>query len=214
MDTQKLNDINNTAYQGIAEVFNDMTTRPKEVLDRLDLLVDGLSKDDLVLDLGSGPGWYTDYLSRRVHAVGIDVSPDFIRVAKKVYPDCDFRLGDLRKLDFPDGSVSGLAVIASLLHIPKVEAPVVLGEFRRVLKPQSKAVFLMKLPDDNYSGDGFETRIRAGKELTRFFSRYSEDKFLELLTANQFKTLEHEIFHFTPEDPEPWLISLAEVQNG
>ncbi|MDO8429616.1 MAG: class I SAM-dependent methyltransferase [Candidatus Daviesbacteria bacterium] len=214
MQTEQLNEINNLAYQQIAVDFNRTTIRSPLVEDYLKQMVEGLSKEDLVLDIGCGPGYYVNFLDQFVHAVGIDVSPDFIDVAKKEYPGKEFELGDMRHLKFANNFISGISAIASLLHIPKAEAPAVLIEFKRVLKSGSKVVFLMKIPDVNYSGDGFEIRVRSGKEVKRYFARYSQEEFDQLLSENSFAAIRSEVIHLIPEDPEPWLLYLTEVKNG
>lgn len=54
---------------------------------------------DRVLDAGCGYGRWANRFS---NYVGIDFSPDFIAKAKNNFPDKDFRVMDMKKLDFKD----------------------------------------------------------------------------------------------------------------
>lgn len=209
---EELNRLHQRAYRDIAVPFAQTATVDPIVASYLDQMVQDMDLKDIVLDIGCGGGQYTNYLADRVQTIGIDLSPEFLKVAKANYPTRFFRSGDMRHLDFPDRSVSGSAAIASLLHIPKAEAPLVLTEFRRVLKDHGRLVLLMKLPDPNYSGDGLETRVRSGEVVTRYFARYSEDELMAMVESSGYRKAKLEVMHF--EDSEPWTISRWEVNNG
>lgn len=55
---------------------------------------------DTVLDAGCGYGRMSEYFQRYT---GIDFSPDFIKKAKKKYPNKNFMVGNLKELPFEDG---------------------------------------------------------------------------------------------------------------
>lgn len=59
-----------------------------------------------VLDAGCGLGELLDILPTNAQYTGIDLTPDFIRYAKRRYLNrrASFSVGDFRKLDFPDRS--------------------------------------------------------------------------------------------------------------
>ncbi|MET3423780.1 SAM-dependent methyltransferase [Actinoplanes tereljensis] len=89
-----------------------------------------------VLDVGCGPGHYTDYLrSLGADASGLDMVPKFIAHAQANHPDLSFRLGSMDDLGVPDHSVTGILAWYSLIHRPPAELPGVLAEFRRALTP-------------------------------------------------------------------------------
>src|SRR5438309_1577834 len=73
----------------------------------------------VVGDVGCGPGHVTAYLSGLgLRPVGVDLSPEMIRVARERYPSIEFSVGA-----FPDGSASGQPVWAgavaaySVIHL-------------------------------------------------------------------------------------------------
>lgn len=62
-----------------------------------------------ILDIGTGPGFFTINFARLGYDVhGIDISPEMVNVAKRNAADagvqCDFRVMNANTLDFPDGS--------------------------------------------------------------------------------------------------------------
>ncbi|MGC7098486.1 class I SAM-dependent methyltransferase [Amycolatopsis lurida] len=89
-----------------------------------------------VADIGCGPGHVTAHLAGLgVDAFGIDLSPAMIEVARRDHPGLRFEVGSMTELDLAPGSVGGVLAWWSLIHIPDDEIPLVLGHFRRVLRP-------------------------------------------------------------------------------
>jgi len=92
-------------------------------------------KTGKILDIGCGPGRDVKYfMEHGFVVVGVDYSDGMIREAKRRVPKGVFKKIDMRKLNFPDNSFSGVWSCSSILHIPKSEAVKVIQEFRRVLK--------------------------------------------------------------------------------
>jgi SAM-dependent methyltransferase len=89
-----------------------------------------------VADVGCGPGHVTAHLHQLgVDALGIDLSPGMIDVARRAHPDLRFEVGSMTDLDLADESVAGLLAFWSLIHIPDDAVPTVFGHFRRALRP-------------------------------------------------------------------------------
>ncbi|GAA1722765.1 class I SAM-dependent methyltransferase [Microbacterium paludicola] len=89
-----------------------------------------------ILDLGCGPGQWTGFL----HGIGADVSgidltPEFVELARSRHPELEFEVGDARRLHHPDGSAAGVLAWYSLIHLAPDELPQALAEIHRVLRP-------------------------------------------------------------------------------
>ncbi|GEL98258.1 class I SAM-dependent DNA methyltransferase [Cellulomonas terrae] len=92
--------------------------------------------DGPVADVGCGTGRLTAYLSDHgIDAVGIDLSPGMIAVARHTYPTLRFEVGSMAALDLPDGAVAGVLAWYSIIHTPPEGLPAVVTELRRVLAP-------------------------------------------------------------------------------
>jgi SAM-dependent methyltransferase len=90
----------------------------------------------LVADIGCGPGRITAYLdSLGVGALGLDLSPAMVAVARERYPHLPFDEGSFPSLDLADRCLGGALAWYSIIHTPTDELPAVLTELHRVLAP-------------------------------------------------------------------------------
>jgi SAM-dependent methyltransferase len=116
-------------------IFSELAGKP---LDRhlLNRFAEDVRGHGLVADLGCGPGHAARYLhDQGVRMLGIDLSPRMIDLARQRSPDIEFRVGDMRTLDLPDGALAGIVAFYSLIHIGEPEMGATLRELRRVLAP-------------------------------------------------------------------------------
>jgi len=134
-----------------------------------------------VLDAGCGAGRDTQYLREEGFTVmGIDASEGMIKEAKDRVGD-DFKVMDIRKLEFKDQEFDGIWCCATLHHIPKKELPVVLKEFSRVLKTNGVLYVAVK------EGEG-EKIVQSPKVQNepRFYAFYKQIEFESELKQNGF----------------------------
>jgi ubiquinone/menaquinone biosynthesis C-methylase UbiE len=109
-----------------------------EYLDAMDV-----DSANTVLDMGCGTGMVARTIARRAHfsgrVTGIDLSPYLVEAAKRLADEeglgtrVEFRSGDTRDLDIPDGRFD--AVVAHTLVSHVQEPLTVLKELGRVVKP-------------------------------------------------------------------------------
>ncbi len=88
----------------------------------------GFSKKDRVLDVGCGCGGLTMHIP---NAVGLDLSPELIRVARK-RSRRKFVVGNLEKLPFADNSFDYVVCFGVLHHFPSIDK--VAREMKRVAR--------------------------------------------------------------------------------
>lgn len=136
-----LNDVRNS-YDAIAASYAEET---RDLLDRLLYVRAGVVLfaelvraigGGPVADIGCGPG-HTTALLRELgaDAVGIDLSPVMIEIARREHPGARFEVASMTNLDLADGSLTGVLAWWSLIHIADEAVPGVLGQFHRVLRP-------------------------------------------------------------------------------
>lgn len=92
---------------------------------------------------------------------------------------------DMRHLTFPDGTFQGVWCLASLLHLPKAEAPIALREMWRVLA--RGGALLLSVQEGE--GEGWEDNRYFGN-VHRFFARYSQGELERMLSEVGFAVLD------------------------
>ena len=100
------------------------------------------SPDDLILDLGAGACWCSDWLQRlNLQTVAVDISVDMLRLgrARLTGPRPWVVAGDLERLPFAAGTFDKAYCLSAIHHIPDI--PSALGELNRVLTPAGAVLF-------------------------------------------------------------------------
>lgn len=117
--------------------------------ERLCDFADRLRGAGTVADLGCGPGHVAAFLADRgLDVVGIDLSPGMIAQARALHPALRFRVGDLTRLDLPDGALAGAVAFYSLIHVPRSELAAALREVRRALTPGGLLLAAVHIGDE------------------------------------------------------------------
>ncbi|MFJ7070512.1 class I SAM-dependent methyltransferase [Streptomyces sp. NPDC101115] len=106
-------------------------------------------------------------------ALGVDLSPAMIEVARRDHPGLEFRVGSVTDLDLGEGSLGGLVAWYSLIHVPEHELGRVLAGFRRALRPDGPLLLAFHVGDgsrlktEGYGGHPMRVRahLRRPEEL-------------------------------------------------
>jgi cyclopropane fatty-acyl-phospholipid synthase-like methyltransferase len=119
-----------TGYNRIAERY--LATKDREDPATLAILED-LARDlppgSPVLDLGCGAGVpVTRWLARRFAVTGVDVSARQPELASRHIPAANFVKVDMTDLDFAPESFDAVVAFHSIIHVPRVEHPALLGK--------------------------------------------------------------------------------------
>jgi len=142
----KVNDYDNYAAERQKDILSG-EMKPHSLVEKpaMSKLLPSL-KGKTVLMLGCGTGDESALLINQgaEKLVGIDISETSIALAKKSYPDCDFQVGDINKLEFNDGSFD---FVYSSLAINYTSNPLgVYEEVFRALKPGGQFLFSVPHP--------------------------------------------------------------------
>ncbi|MFN8378858.1 MAG: class I SAM-dependent methyltransferase [Anaerolineae bacterium] len=88
-----------------------------------------------VLDVGCGPGFYTQRLSALGHTcTGLDFSPASIDYAREQHPSGDYVLGDVRTLDYGQGYDLVMLIYGELNAFAPEEAAQIVGKAHAALR--------------------------------------------------------------------------------
>lgn len=132
-----------------------------------------------VADLGCGPGRLTAHLhALGLSALGIDLSPGMVAVARADHPHLRFEVGNLEALDLPDAGLHGVVSWYSLIHTPPDRRPAAVDELARVLAPGGEAVLAFQVGDEV-----IRHRAAYGHPVTLDSYRLPVDEVTDLLGA-------------------------------
>jgi len=126
----------------------------------------GLScPDGPVVDLGSGPGWYSAALGPR--AVALDAAAAMVRRTREVAPGVPGVQADLQALPFARGSLAGGWARNTYVHLRSVDLPMALRDLQQALMVGGRAELTLfgghregrgvVFPDDDFPGRWFST---------------------------------------------------------
>lgn len=146
------------SYDSAAAAYAEhlLTELEQKPLDRhlLNRFAEGVAGGGVVADLGCGPGHVGRYLhDRGLTIVGIDRSPEMIRIAERHHPGVRFAVGDMLALDLADGSLAGLVAFYAVVHFDGAALARAAREFQRVLAPGGLALVSFHVGDETVHVD-------------------------------------------------------------
>lgn len=134
----------------------------------------------LAVDLGSGPGWYTDALGSP--AVALDAAMAMLRRTREVAPSALPVQADLRALPFRRGGLHGGWARNTYVHLRSTDVPAALAELHGVLVPGSpvEATF--------FGGDREGRAVFDDDDLPgRWFSTWPRQRLVDVLVGAGFE---------------------------
>ncbi|NEW38476.1 class I SAM-dependent methyltransferase [Nocardia cyriacigeorgica] len=193
-------DLTRTAYDDIAEIYADFAADDlaRNPFDRAILgIFAELVRDNgsgPVADIGCGPGRLTTYLAELgLDAFGIDLSPEMITLANRLYPGPRYEVGTMERLDLADGSLAGVLSWYSIIHLPPQRLPDVFAEFHRVLVDGGYALLGFQATDPPELVTAFDHKVTEAY-------RWAPERLLELLEAAGFAPVTRMIREPAPDE--------------
>jgi len=149
-------------------------------LDAAAALATRLPPGSIVADVGCGPG--RDVAMLRAHGfsvIGLDLSFGQLRVGGLT----GVAQADMRRLPLRTSSLDAAWCRAALLHIPRAEVPVVLGQLARAVRSGGELCLAVAEGD----GDGWEVAWNYGSQRRRWFTYHREPILTGQLAAAGFE---------------------------
>lgn len=98
-----------------------------------------------VVDFGCGRGAFATLFDARKY-VGVDISPTFVKYAKRQHPAHGFVMTDGTHLALRDSQCDAVLVCGVLHHMTDTQVIAALREIRRILKPYGRALLIEPIP--------------------------------------------------------------------
>ncbi len=148
-------------------------------------------KKQTLLEIGAGVGRDGKFFQDQgMRVICIDLSSEMAVFCKQ--KGLDARVMDMGDLQFPAASFDAVYAMNSLLHLPKTEFPLVLGQISRVLKPGG-LFYLGVYGGYNHEGIREDDFI----EPKRFFSFFSDER-IQQAAAKVFDVLDFHTVDYRP----------------
>ena len=172
-------------YSQIYQAYADRNTLNENIKPLLNKFIK-LLKGKKIIDVGCANGRDSCYFySQGYNVTGIDLSPEFIKLAEESCPKVKFKLMDMRALKFKPNSFDGMWACASFLHIPKKEALQTLIGFRKVIK--TSGVLFLSVMEGDFEGYRKHDQLKWGD---RYFSHYKTIELEKLFVDAGFDVIE------------------------
>jgi SAM-dependent methyltransferase len=175
-------------YNATAESY--AATRINELYDKqLDRLLLNefarLNKDaGTCADFGCGPGQTTKFLSDAglKDIIGIDLSPEMVKTARRIFPNLKFEEGDLLALPYNPNHFASAVAFYAIVHFDSDQISNAFAEVNRVLKDGAHFLFSFHVGDETVHFDKAND-IEVDIDL-HFFQT---NQILQLLRDNNFQ---------------------------
>jgi len=179
-------------YNKIAEDWHRDHQKDDWWQEGTDKFVSLFNRDDLILDAGCGSGVKTRYLvDKGLSIVGIDISAELLKIAKKEVPEATFYEKDMSQVNELEENFDGIFAQASLLHISKKDIESVLQKLINKLKKDG--YFYVAVKENKNIKEEIVKENDYGYDYQRFFSYYTLEElrqyFRELRLKIVFETI-------------------------
>lgn len=184
-----------TSLRKTIRTYNQITdsyikkTKGLEPLKELAKFKKLLFKDALVLDAGCGWGRGTKILAEKFKVIGVDLSKNLLKYAKRYAPKAKFQYGDILNTGFKNETFDGIWCHVVLIHLEKEDIPSVLKEFYRILKKDGIGYISVK----EGKGEGYKSE-EMSENKQRFYSWFTKKEIKDYLTKTGLKLIDIDTF--------------------
>jgi SAM-dependent methyltransferase len=191
------------AFDRIGERYDEAFPHKDGQLSAVHRLLDLLPPRARILDAGCGTGSPTarQFADAGHSVVGIDISEEMLRLARRDVPEAEFLRRPIEELDASLGEFAAVVAFFSLLMLPRAEIPLALKNIHDLLEPGGHFVLGMveaDLDDTPIQFLGSPVRVTG----------YMRDELVALVAEAGFEVTELRHLTYAPASAE----LLPEVQ--
>jgi SAM-dependent methyltransferase len=140
-----------------------------------------------IADLGCGCGHTTKFLHDlgNENLLGIDLSPEMVKIAQKLNPNINFETGNMLNLARANEEFGAVLAFYAIVHLDYAEIEQAFAEIFRVLKPSGQFLFSFHVGNEKNTVDEF---LHQKVNVTFYF--LDVDKILQISKEQGFKTID------------------------
>lgn len=86
--------------------------------------------DQSIMDIGCGTGTLVEYINPKEY-LGVDLNPDFIKLARKKYPQYDFKVLNIVTQKFPEKKFKFIFIMNVLHHLTDTQIGIMLTKIKK-----------------------------------------------------------------------------------
>jgi len=185
----KIKRIVKRGYNKTAHKYDLRYNKNKNYKFILDKVINKIPKGSRALDIGCGTGIPVDkILSKHFEVLGIDISKEMIKLAKKNVPNVKFKVKDSLKLKFRRKSFGLITAFFTLIHIPKKKIPFMIKKIYNFLKKDGYFVVSMGTQEEDKIASFFEEKM--------YYANFEKKDFERLLKEAGFKIIYSKILDY------------------
>lgn len=160
-------------------------------------LIKNLPKNSLILDVGCGAGFPVDkFLSEKgFRIIGIDISKEMIKKAKKNVPEAKFKIMSMYNLKFPVKKFDAIICFFAILHLEKKKVLNVFKKFNKILNKDGYLLFSVNKGNHEGYYKFFDEEV--------YFSAYTKKEIKHILRKSNFKIVRENNFIFKKRKVAP-----------
>lgn len=168
-------------YDELAEQYTKESYEKHLAISSLKQFLSYLPNNSNILDVGCGGGQDSKFLAKNGCSVlGIDISKEMIRLAKKLAPEGKYMVADLSELVAKE--FDGIWCCRVFHHISIKEQRVFLRKLNSLLKPNAVLYISCVVSEKNIDYEAFDS---GNNNLLK--KRLTPKSFKDMLVANNFK---------------------------
>lgn len=172
---------NNSYYSNFAEKVAERTEN-RNFSKAFELFLGSVSKENLIVDVGSGAGHHLKYFKEKgFNALGVEPSINMRMLAGELGVDSvdgTFETLDSLRLE----KVGGIWAASSLLHVPIDEVPSCLEKMHQTLEAQGALYLTVRLGE----GSKWDKWDDVSGSSDRFIQLFSESEIIQHVTQSGF----------------------------
>ncbi len=171
--------------------------------DRKDF-IKSLKRGSSILDAGCAGGRDSkEFVKKGMKVTGIDLSPSFIKIAKKEAPKAKFFRMNMLSLKFPKESFDAIWNCAALLHLERKHVPRVLSSFYQTLRKGGTLYIRVQ------KGKGASMEKASFTDHKRLYTYFSKEEIANLLRKTGFKVIKSTISPDVRHPERKWILVIA-----